>query len=337
MERLHAVEFPPFQAAIRAGVKLTMTAHVALPALDGPDAPPATLSRNILTRLLRKQLGFEGVIVTDAMDMHAISQGELLGESAVKAFNAGADLLLLTTDPDDQQRVYRALIQAAENELLDFDEVNSSAERVLALKDWLAKRPVFDLSVVGCSQHQKVADEIAESSITLVRDEAHLIPLRLESNQRMAVVIPKPQDLTPADTSSYIVPELAKSLRAYHPNVDEFVIPHTPEENEISSLVLQLKNYDLVVAGTINAYTQSSQQILVREILKTGIPTIVVALRLPYDLAAFPEAPTYLCTYSILEPSMRAVAKGIFGQGEIKGHLPVTIPSLYRAEHQLHK
>jgi beta-N-acetylhexosaminidase len=331
LERLQAVELPPFQAAIRVDVKLTMSAHLALPALDGPDAPPATLSRNILTGLLRKKLGFEGVIVTDAMDMHAIRQGEFLGEDALKAVNAGADLLLLTTDPNDQKRVYEALLQAAQNNLLNIGEVNSSANRILALKGWLPKQSAFDLSVVGCSEHQKIADEIAERSITLVRDRANLLPLRLGSNQRIAVIIPKPQDLTPADTSSYVLPALAKSLHAYHSKVDEFVIPYAPTESDISALLLQLKNYDLILLGTLNAHNQIGQQTLAHEILKTKIPTIIVAFRLPYDLAAFPEAPTYLCTYSNLEPSMRALAKAVFGHGEIKGHLPVAIPGLYEA------
>ncbi len=336
LERLQAVELIPFQAAIQAGVKLMMTAHLALPALDGPDAPPATLSRNILNNLLRKELGFEGVSITDAMDMHAIRQGEFLGEDAVRAVNAGADLLLLTSDPSDQERVYRSLMQAAQTGSLDLDEIKASAQRIQSLKDWLAKKfSMPELSVIGCSEHQKVADEIAEASITLVRDQANLLPLHLEANQRIAVVIPKPQALTPADTSSYIAPALAHSLRAFHQYVDEFVIPYAPTESDISALLLHLKDYHHIVVGTLNAYTQTGQQTLVRETLKTGIPTIVVALRLPYDLAAFPEAPTYLCTYSILEPSMRALAKEVFGHGEIKGRLPVAIPGLYEAEYHL--
>ena len=276
------------------------------------------------------------MIVTDAMDMHAIRQGEFLGEDAVRAVNAGADLLLLTSDPGDQERVHRALIQAAQDNALDVDEIHASANRIATLKDWISKHITSpDLSTIGCLEHQKVADEIAVQSITLVRDQDNLLPLHLNSDQRIAVVIPKPQDLTPADTSSYIVPALASSLRAYHQNLDEFIVPYAPAEKDISAVVQQLKQYDLIIVGTLNAYNQPGQQTLVQEILKTGIPTVVVALRLPYDLAAFPEAPTYVCTYSILEPSMRALAKAVFGHGEIKGHLPVAIPGLYEADYHL--
>ncbi len=338
LERLREVEFVPFEAAIQAGVKLIMTAHLALPAIDGPEAPPATLSANILKKLLRDELNFDGLIVTDAMDMRAIRQGEFLGEDALRAVNAGADLLLLTTDPADQKRVHSALTLAARQGQLDTTQVIDSAQRILALKEWLfAARSQPELSIIQCREHQRVADEIAEQSLTLVRDQANLLPIRLEADQRLAVVIPRPADLTPADTSSYIVPALADSLRVYHPNLDEFTISSTPGEIEISALLEQLKNYPLVILGTINAAQQPGQQTLVRETLKAGIPAIVVALRLPYDLATFPEAPTYICTYSILEPSMRALAKALCGRLQFKGRLPVSIPGLYTAGSSLRK
>jgi beta-N-acetylhexosaminidase len=224
-------------------------------------------------------------------------------------------------------------MKAAQNKTLDKDGALSSAKRILDLKDWLSKQPQPELSVVGCAEHQNVADEIAEQSITLVRDQANLLPIRLNPDQRIAVIIPQPQDLTPADTSSYVTPALAKSLYAYHSNVDEFIIPHAPAAADIATLLLKIVDYDLIILGTLNAYTQPGQQALAREILKTHIPTVIVALRLPYDLAAFPEAPTYLCTYSLLEPSMRALAKAVFGHGEIPGHLPVAIPGLYEADY----
>ena len=107
-----------------------MTAHLALPALDGPDAPPATLSHRILHGLLREKLGFEGVIITDAMDMGAIHQGGALGEDALRAVSAGVDLLLLTSSPDDQQRVYESLQQAVRLGKLDSEMITNSIERI---------------------------------------------------------------------------------------------------------------------------------------------------------------------------------------------------------------
>ena len=226
LERLKKVEFPPFRAAIAADVKLMMTAHLALPALDGPDAPPATLSRRILHGLLREELGFEGVIVTDAMDMGAIRQGEALGEDVVRAITAGADLLLLTSNPDDQRCVYESLLQAVRFGKLDSEAITNSIERILALKRWLARTSQPDLSVVGCAAHQAVAVEIAERSVTLVRDNANLLPLNLNPEQRIAAIVPKPIDLTPADTSSYVTPGLGAALRNYHSNVDEYMLSY---------------------------------------------------------------------------------------------------------------
>jgi len=332
LERLRALEFVPYRSSIKAGTKLVMTAHLALPALDGPSAPPATLSPRVLKGVLRSELGFNGVIVTDALDMHAIRQGEALGGEAVKAAAAGADLLLVTANPRDQQRIHSALMNAAEGGGLDRSDLVASAARVLALKGWLARQPPApDLGVIGSARHMEVAREIAERSITLVRNRANLLPLRLAPDQRIAVVVPKPLDLTPADTSSYVSLQLAGSLRQYHPRVDEFLIPYAPSDAEIRELLQVLPGYDLIVVGTLNAFEQEDQAALVRELHMTQVPVAVVALRLPYDLASFPEVRTYLCTYSLMEPSMRAVAGVLFGHLRPAGRLPVGIPGLHEA------
>lgn len=327
LERLWSVELPPFRAALKAGVKLVMTAHLGIPSIDGPDAPPATLSPNILNGLLRGDLGFEGVIITDAMDMHAIRQGELLREDSVRAAEAGADLLLITSNPQDQARAYEALLHAARSGRLAAAGLELSLARISRLKKWLAGQPSApDLSVLQCAEHMKVADEIAERSVTLVRDRARLLPIRLASDKNIAVVVPVPQNLTPADTSSYVLPKLADSIRTYHPRVDEIRIPFAPGEQERGAALQKLQDYDLIVIGTINAYARPEQAEFVCAALQTGKPVIVVAMRLPYDLMAFPRAATFVCTYSILEPSMQAAAKALFGLSVMRGHLPVTIP-----------
>jgi beta-N-acetylhexosaminidase len=330
LERLWQVEFPPFQAAIQEGVKIIMTAHLGLSAISGQEGIPSTLSPEVLKGLLRGELAYEGVIITDAMDMKAIKQGEGLGEDAVKAVAAGCDLLLLTTDPRDHRHVYNSLLKAYQSGLLERQEIINSDRRITALKEWLALQPVPpDLSVVGCAHHQAVAAEIASASITLVRDQAGILPLRLQERQRLAVIMPQPIDLTPADTSSYVKPVLANALRDFYPHVDEFIVPHSPDEQEISAIVERVREYPAVVLGTINAYTLPRQASLVKAILDLGIPTIVVALRMPYDLQSFPHAPTYLCTYSLLEPSMLALAQVIAGKIHPRGKLPVSIPGLY--------
>lgn len=326
LERLRAVELPPFSAAIKAGVKMVMTAHLGVQALDGENPPPATLSRRVLTDLLRNEMGFDGVIVSDAMDMGAIRQGEHLGEETVTACLAGIDLLLLTGNPKDQARIYDALTAALTLGTLPREQMQRSIDRIIALKEWIAAHPARpEMNVIRSPAHLRVADQIAEKSITLVRDRDGMIPLQLPPAKRVAVIVPQPQDLTPADTSSYEKPRLAEAIREYHPLTDGFIVPFAPSSNEISDIIQNLGSYDLIVTGTINAFTTPPQSALIQAILRMEKPVVVVALRLPYDLELFPQAGTCLCTYSILEPSMRAVAKALFGKNPIEGRLPVNI------------
>lgn len=111
-------------------------------------------------------------------------------------------------------------------------------------------------------------------------------------------------------------------------------IPHAPRSDDISAILDNIRQYDLVLIGTLNAADQPGQAALVRGILQMGLRTIVVALRMPYDLLAFPKAPTYLCTYSLLEPSLHALARALWGQIDIQGHLPVSIRGLYLCGHR---
>jgi beta-N-acetylhexosaminidase len=240
--------------------------------------------------------------------------------------------LLVTSDPLDQARAFEGLLDGVRTGQLSMDELRISVERIARLKKWIAEQwSQPDLSVIRSLEHVQIADEIAERSITLVRDRNNDLPLRLVADQRIAVIVPAPKDLTPADTSSYIQPKLAESIRKYHPHTDEFIIPHSPNEQESVSILRRAREYDAIVVGTINACAEERQADLVRELLNLGKPVIVVAMRLPYDLAAFPQASTFVCTYSILEPSMKAVAKALFGHGEMKGRLPVSIPGLDEA------
>lgn len=327
-ERLRRVELPPFEAAIQAGVRLVMSAHIALPALNHGLDLPSTLSPILLREVLRSDLGFQGVIVSDAMDMHAIEQGPGLAIDAIAAVRAGIDLLLLGSDPEDQQRVFTGLLQAARRGLISGDEIRLSVERILKLKGWLVRQEQPALDVVACPEHRALADEIAARSITLVRDTAGILPLRLDQDAKLAVVVPQPEDLTPADTSSYVTPSLAAALRHYHPRVAEFIVPLNPGDRDISAMSQKIGDADLVVFGTINAAVHPGQVALAKAFLDSETPVVMVALRLPYDLQAYPRAATYICVYSILEPSMKALAAALWGEIPFTGKSPVSIPNL---------
>lgn len=331
LERLEEVEFKPFRQAFSADVKMLMTAHLALPKIQGESGVPATLSREIIQGLLRERLHYDGVVISDAMDMKAIAQGDALGGEAVKAIRAGVDILLLTSKLADQRQIFGAVRQAWEDGKLDRQEMLRSMERIETLRHALRKITLPDFSILNCLAHREVAREIAQRSVTLVRDQNSILPLRLEADKKIAVVLPESEDLTPADTSSYLKPSLADAIRVHHENVQEYVIPHHPSTSDIQGVLSQLKDADLVMVGTINACSNLGQALLVNQILSTGLPVIAIALRLPYDLAAYPTAPCFLATYSIMQPSLKAVVDGIFGKNPISGKLPVSIPGIHTA------
>jgi beta-N-acetylhexosaminidase len=326
-KRVRSVELVPFRAAVNSKVRLVMTAHIVMPALNGgSDELPATLSPRILRDLLRRKMRFNGVVVSDALDMHAMDQGPGYVAETMAAVAAGIDLLLFNHDLSRVEPAWSNLVQAARRGLLSADEIHASARRIMALKNWVKRQPQEPLSVISCDEHMLLAQEVARKSITLVRDTAGQLPLAIAPEEKIAVAIPRPQDLTPADTSSYVKPVLADALRRYHPRVDEFSFAMSPAGEEIGALSERLGKYDVVVLGTINATAHPDQAELVKKLIRQGTRLITVALRMPYDLAAYPAAPTYVCTYSILPPAMEALAEALFGRIAFTGVLPVSIP-----------
>jgi beta-N-acetylhexosaminidase len=161
--------------------------------------------------------------------------------------------------------------------------------------------------------------------VTLFRNAAHQVPVKLSPKARIAVVVPRPTDLTPADTSSYLIPALARAVKRHHARTDEILVPMNPSPSEVRALGRKLSAYELAILGTINATGHAGQAALVRTVVKQGTPTIAVALRMPYDLTAYPMVSTYVCTYSILSPSMEAVADALWGRIPFVGRLPVSI------------
>ncbi|WP_420641116.1 glycoside hydrolase family 3 protein [Candidatus Leptofilum sp.] len=334
-ERLARKELRPFQSSIAAGAKLVMTGHFSIPALTGNREMPATLSRKVMRDFVRDELGFNGIVITDALDMGAISQGAGQIVDVITAVRAEVDLLLLTKSEEVQERLYAGLQLAYSRELIDESHLKPSLARIMALKQWVGQTPQPSLDVVACTEHQKLAQTVANRSVTLVRDEAGLLPLRLDSAALIAVIMPQPKDLTPADTSSFITPTLATVVRAHHPHVDEFITSHPPTESEIAGLRDKASNYDLLIVGTISASMGERQADLVKELLATAVPTITVALRTPYDLTVYPHAQTHICIYSILPAAMHALAAAIFGEIPFQGKLPVQVGELYGFGHGL--
>ncbi|MGH2474561.1 MAG: glycoside hydrolase family 3 protein, partial [Candidatus Limnocylindrales bacterium] len=183
---LDAREFVPFRAAFATGSRMAMSGHLVLPAVTGRDDLPATLSRAVMTDLLRGDLGFDGVTISDALDMRAISQGTGLARAVVDALRAGVDLLLTAADPEARARIEAALLEAAGAGLLEATEAAATERRLAALRSWLGSAGAApDLAVVGGAEHAAVARELAARSITLVRDPGGLRPLSSATTARI--------------------------------------------------------------------------------------------------------------------------------------------------------
>jgi beta-N-acetylhexosaminidase len=309
-QRTFDVELQPFRIAIAEDVGACMTAHVLFEAFDKDS--PATMSRPVLHDLLRNKMGFAGLIITDAMDMHAVNQYGSL-PSVRSAIEAGADLILLGHLPDQLD------LQGQTSDLLN----HAAVQRIQAARGQVpTERP--PLSVIGCAEHQQIAHEIAAQSITQVRGQQ--IPLQLSGDEMIAVITPRPRDLTPADTSSDVSISLVDAIRDYHPLVTSVEIDYHAPDEHIRRTLQMIQNADVVIVGTIAADKDQSQQALVRALHERGQKPIVIALRTPYDISAFPMIENYLCTYSIRAASMDAVARVLFGIAIAPGVLPCSLP-----------
>ena len=330
---LDARELRPFRSAISAGASMVMSAHVALPAVTGDRMLPATLSRAVMHSLLRRDLGFGGVSITDAMDMKALAQGPGQLIDSIAALRAGVDLLLLTPDRAAQRRLETGLRQALRRRLISVTSIAESQRRVLALRQRLREFAQPDAAVLRSRPHLALAQRVARRSITLVRDDAGWLPLRPRRQETVLVVTPTPRVLTPADSSLTEPFDLAGAVARHHDTLRSIRVPADPGAGDVAAVQAAAATADHVIVGTIATGTQRGQARLVEALIETGRPVITVAFRTPWDLADYPRAPTHLCAWSIVPSSVEAAADAIFGAIPVGGRLPVAIPGLYGRGH----
>ena len=324
-EELLARELVPFRTAIGAGARVAMAGHLAVPALTGRRDLPATLAREVVTDLLRAELGFDGLAVSDALDMGALTGGAG-GLDVAAALRAGTDLLLCGPDPAAQARVEAGLALAFSDGSLDAGESAASVGRLAALGDWLAGFEQPSIDVVGSAEHQALAAELAARSITRIRDRDGLVPLRVAAGGRILVIEPRPRLLTPADTTASLAPGgLAAAVRDHHAGTDGVVVDADLSGVEIAGLRDRAAAADLVVLGTVDALGNSSVAALARALVATGRPVVAVALRGPWDADAYPEIGTVLASYGIQAPSLTALGDALVGDRAMGGRLPVRV------------
>ena len=331
-ERMETLELVPFRAAIAAGVGSIMTGHLNVPAFEPDSAVPATLSPNILTDLLRKQLKFEGLVITDALDMGGITVRYAPGEAAVRAFLAGADALLMPPVPD---AAYEGLLSAAQSGRIPGDRLDASVRRLLQAKAHLglSQNRLVDISTLnekfGRTDWQQTAQEISDRGITLLRDTQHLVPLDGTKPTRALLVA------LYADPEPYPGADLEPQLRARFDSLvslradTKFVRADTlklppPDSYDLAILALFVRVSDR--KGDIDV--PAEQLPLINQIYKSGKPVVTLGLGSPYLIERFPQAGTWLSAFGISDVAQISLARALFGETPVRGHLPVTIPGV---------
>lgn len=331
LERLEKVELPPFEKAIEAGVDSVMIAHVFFPALESEDGRPATVSRSVVTGLLREKMGYDGVIMTDCLEMDAISKTIGTAEGALQALKAGIDILMVSHSYAVQKETIERIVQAVESGELQEDMIDRATHRIWRLKQrYLSWGDVLSASkgvpaTVGGETHCKLAEQAYARGITLLKNDG-ILPLGRDGDDELLVVVPGQKVSTPVEDPKYAHYRLADAIRRYHPSVKEVRITVSPTNDEIREVEALAESADTVIFGTVNAHINTRQADLVNRLSSTGKPVIAVAMRNPYDLTAFSDVSAYLATYEYTFPALSIAADIIFGKRKARGKLPVRVP-----------
>lgn len=327
-EQLEAIDLPPFRAAIARGVDTIMTAHVVLRSVD-PSGAPATMSKPILTGLLRDELDYDGLIVTDALDMGGATATFPPDVAPVAALKAGADMLVLAPQMDV---AFAAVLGAVRSGEISERRLDESVYRILRLK---MKRGLFDnpfvdveqaAAVVGAPDHLADAQAITERTTTLVRNDAGLLPLSRE-----------PRDVLVTGWGVTTTRLIGEAIARRDQTVTVIETGLTPTQARIDEVAAVAAGKDLVVVSTNNVASinpttglptpsAAAQQAFVRALVATGTPVIVSGMRNPYDVSRLPEVSTYLATYSFTAHAIESLGGVLFGDINPAGRLPVTIP-----------
>jgi beta-N-acetylhexosaminidase len=338
LPELATVSFPAFKAAIRAGVDQVMVTHIVMPNIQ-PSGIPTSLSRRFVHGLLRNRLGYRGVVITDALNAQALDH-YTPEQVALLAIRAGNDLLLeIAGGPPDGPnaqsnfiRAYEAVLGAVDDGRIGIARIEQSVRRILRSK-WnlgLADDPFAPASrvndVVGTRAHLDVARRTAAQSITLLKNRGGVLPLEARSDTRVLV------------TGESQTPMIANEIASRNMTTQSLTTGGSPTLQQIRQVRRAARQYDLVVVNTFNVWaSQPSGQVrLVRALIKTGKPVIVIALGTPYDIAYFRKVTAFVSAYSFQPVSVNAAVAALFGHINPRGRLPVTVPKRTRPQQTLY-
>ena len=346
-DRLDQVELAPFKAGIAAGAAAVMVAHIQLPALDQAKGP-ATLSPLLVTGLLRDQLAFKGLIVTDSMAMESVTRLGTPAENAVKAVLAGNDLLL---DFSDTLAAFRGLKAAVDSGVISRARLESSVRRILTEKARLGLHKSRTVSLdaipvtVGTRRNGAIARQVSERAITLIKDERNSVPMKLPPTASVLYlsVLDYPRGWRTSAPSRTVLPALKKRW----PNLEAIEISDATSPNELTLARAMASRFDAIVAGVfvrassgsgrldLAAPVVSLLQDLARGGARTNQPFIAAFFGSPYVAMAVPEIPSMLLTYDFSDDAEATVVRAITGEIAIGGKLPVALPGLFPLGHGL--
>ncbi|HEX9120722.1 MAG TPA: glycoside hydrolase family 3 N-terminal domain-containing protein [Terriglobales bacterium] len=358
MQRLQSVELPPFQAAINAGVDSVMIAHVTVPALESDPNKVATTSHAVVTGLLKTKMGFQGLVVTDALDMNALmriysSSPNPSGAAAVAAVKAGNDMVLIPLDIDG---AYNGLLQAVRSGEIPESQIDESVLKVLRAKAsvGLHKARLVDLDkvseLVALPGNLAFGQRVADAAVTLVRDNRKLLPLKRQNAGTAAILNPylKVEETRNRVVAVIVTDDLRfeygrvfeRELRARVPDARVFYVDHRIAAGLTPPIVAAVEEAQVVLAPVFLGPMVSNEMknslglprdmnALIEAILQRAPErTAIIAMGNPYLAAEFPMVQNYLCTYSFTTVSELSAIRALFGEIAIRGRLPVTIPGV---------
>lgn len=332
--RMDSVELRPFQEAIDAGMGAIMTAHISVPSLNGGVREPSTLSPLVLTDVLRDQMGFDGIVFTDAMDMSAIAQQHDSGEAAVRAVEAGADVILM---PASVGGAIEGMVESVRSGRISESRLDESTLRVLEMKQDLELNKVRMVSIenipqlVGIPAHTEVASRIAERSITLLKNDRALLPLAGTRSARvMSISYRRSSDVLAGRYFN-------RALRGTYPRLSTAELDGDSAENAYEDVLRRARDQALVIVSTyVTAVSYSGSVAIPEELIefieqlrRIGVPHAVVSFGNPYLISDFPDVQAYMLAWNGSEASQRAAAGALVGDTQIGGHIPTRIPPLF--------
>ncbi|MBL8117622.1 MAG: beta-N-acetylhexosaminidase [Anaerolineae bacterium] len=323
VDELWEADIAPFRAAIQADVSSIMVTHVRFRALDS--IYPATLSRAVVTDLLRNRLGYTGISITDCLEMRAISGHFTPAETAIRTVLAGQDIALFSHTREVQEAAYDALVRAATEGDLPLDEIDASVARIMAFKQQFATPVAVQPEIVKSEAHLAIANEAARAGVVLFRADSNVFPLRKEVASRTAVI-----EFVPHQESEAVDPgafnSLAKLLKIRLPEIETLLLDASaPDDEVLARARIVAREFDCIVLVTRSADLIAEQFEFAREFLWLAHRVVLVCLRNPYDVEVLAGANTVLCTFGDTEPSVQAAADAVMGDYVPHAKLPVPI------------